>query len=187
MCCKFGVLVMIYRLQTFLWQHSLTSGAILSFQCQNLLIYLFFFHLYKSNSQLRVDLKGNIYYYANMNPVDPQKENRFIILLVCLVKHCSQKCHIFYVPSMSALWLSLPYQLNKSMLTLAQRIGRVMKNSPLYMVNCFMRCTFMLLSSDSAKYMLSFIPKSAKYMFVCSYKVIAGMRVKHTTKCLAWK
>lgn len=62
----------------------------------------FFFHLYKSNSQLRVDLKGNIYYYANMNPVDPQKENRFIILLVCLVKH-SQKCHIFYVPSMSAL------------------------------------------------------------------------------------
>lgn len=146
----------------------------------------FFFHLYKSNSQLRVDLKGNIYYYANMNPVDPQKENRFIILLVCLVKH-SQKCHIFYVPSMSALWLSLPYQLNKGMLTLAQRIGRVMKNSPLYMVNCFMRCTFMLLSSDSAKYMLSFIPKSAKYMFVCSYKVIAGMRVKHTTKCLAWK
>lgn len=93
---KFGVLVMINRLQIFLCQHSLTCNAILPFQCQNLLLYAFFFHLHKLNSQLRVDLKESIC-YVRIHFVDPQQEIDLymLTLLVCLVnRHCSQRCHI---------------------------------------------------------------------------------------------
>lgn len=106
---------------------------------------------------------------------------------VCLLL---SKLPCFNVPSMSALWLCLPYQLSQGMPTLVQRASRVMKNSSLHTVNCFMHCTFMFLSSDNAKYMLSFVPKWG----ICHLNTFVSFQLLHSvcwhekhTKCLCLK
>lgn len=118
-------LVMI-NWQIFSCHPSWTVLPVCYFSAKKYLRLSAFFHLHKLNSQLRVDFKNILEMIVSIHS---KNYIHYTTSLPCETD-CIQRCHSEAL-SMSALWLDLPYQLNKAVQTSTERTSIVKTHLPL--------------------------------------------------------